>query len=495
MQRATRFSADDRVAGYRLIKHLGSGGAAEVWAAQPCNGLPRAFALKLLTPTEDQRELAAFLDEARTVALLHHPAVVPVVDVGVAESGPYLVMELVRGPTLAMVLRHQAELGVGLPPSALCVIGERVASVLDHAWNSVGPNDRPLCLVHRDISPQNLLFDAWGGVYVTDFGAARSSHQLHRSVVGSVVGKPSYMAPEQAEGGPVDVCTDVHALGVVLYECATARRLFDPHDPRGLLRVLREHRPPPLSSLFPGYPHRLSDAISRCLEKSPADRWQSAAALAQEFRVVAHDLGGLEHARGQLRAQVNATFAPESFEIHLEPPPAVVEPPLRPASVPPPDRPSTRLRPRAWVALTVGVAVAAIASLRATLAADEPLAHAPVASAVVGVVARGDAAPTAVESATRTPAASALATPPGSRAGPSAAASVRPSRRAPPPDPPSEEIPSPLSRRSVFERIQGLGAQDPELARTLFLELNEINANDVEALQALDAKVAKAGLR
>lgn len=502
-QRVTRFSLDDRVDGYRLIKHLGTGGAAEVWAAQPVRGVPRAFALKMLTPTEDRREVEAFFDEARAVAALRHPAIVPVVDVGIAEQGPYLVMELVRGPTLAMVLRHHAELGVGLSPSALCVIGERVASALDHAWNAIGPRGQQLYLVHRDISPQNILFDAWAGVYVTDFGAARFREQLHKSVVGSVVGKPSYMAPEQAVGGPVDDRTDVHALGVVLYECATARRLFDPEDPRGLLTVLREHRPPELSALFRGYPPRLSAAVARCLEKSPVERWSSAAALAQELREIAREFGGLDVARSSLAAHLEEMFPPERFavplELELEPKPSPVAPIVVANARPRGDTSAFPRRVR-W-ALPV---VVAAAGATAVLVSVEPAPANETKSEVPALrveLRAGVGEPGVVLGSTRTavrpepePTHSPVVGGVPKRMVPTAARSTPPASGAPLATPPGSLVPPApdVTRRALGQRIRALASRDAVRARALLLELNEINPDDAGALAVLDAKVTVA---
>jgi hypothetical protein len=191
-------------------------------------------------------------------------------------------------------------------------IGLAVATGLDYA-HGLERDGQPLQLVHRDVSPQNILIDERGRALLTDFGIARSSGQLHTTVVGGVLGKPAYMAPEQVLADEVDARTDLFALGVVLYEAACTRRLFARPTRAASLSAVVRYAPIGLNRLDPTVPAALSAIIMRLIEKSPARRFQTAAELALALHPVAEELAKPERAATSLQRAISGEFPEGAF--------------------------------------------------------------------------------------------------------------------------------------------------------------------------------------
>ncbi|WP_439623639.1 protein kinase domain-containing protein [Gemmata sp.] len=258
---------------YVVVRELGSGGMGRVLEAHD-PALGRRVAVKEIRP-----ELAAdpgardrFLREARAAAAVRHDHIVPVYHVGERDGAPFLVMPLLAGESLAARLDRGP-----LPPGDVARVGREAASGLAAA-HAAG-------LVHRDVKPANLwLEDPDGRVLILDFGLARATDggdALTRP--GSVLGTPGYLAPEQANGLPVDGRADLFSLGATLYHAATGVRPFRGPTLTATLRAVGEHHPPPPREVNPAVPAALSDLIVRLLAKSPADRPASAAAVAAEL--------------------------------------------------------------------------------------------------------------------------------------------------------------------------------------------------------------------
>jgi serine/threonine-protein kinase len=273
---------------------------------------------------------ARFLREGEIAERLHHPNVVAVLDVGTSEGRPYLAMEYVGGGTLA------DELGRNGPASVdrtLEVAGQ-VCAALAYAHQAG--------VVHRDVTPRNLLLTSDGTVKVADFGIARLRDATQLTVTGSVLGTVRYLAPEQAAGRSATPATDLYALGVVLYELLTGRTPYEADSPAALVLLQQTESPTPLSQLRPDVPAPVAAAITSCLARDPAGRPASAAALAWQL--------GLGEP-GSTRV-VSPPQAGEATE------PLWVRPP-RPASSPRP-----RGAPRHWrrtaVLATAGLAAAGL---------------------------------------------------------------------------------------------------------------------------------------
>ena len=263
------------VPGYEILGELGRGGMGVVYRARHLK-LDRVVALKMVLSAEhaDPRELARFLDEAKAVAAIRHPNVVEVFDSGEADGRPFMAMECLDGGSLVGRLRA----GGALPARAAAEL------VLKLARGVQAAHDRGI--VHRDLKPHNVLLDTSGEPKVTDFGLAKRGDGAHLTTTGAVMGTPAYMAPEQARGDTkaVGPAADVYALGVILYECLSGTVPFAGADAWSVIRQVIADEPEPVARRCPGAPRELDLICRKCLEKAPADRYASAADLADDLQ-------------------------------------------------------------------------------------------------------------------------------------------------------------------------------------------------------------------
>jgi serine/threonine-protein kinase len=253
---------------YRLDSRIAFGGVGEVWRGTDLV-LGREVAVKLLRSgyAEHPETLTRFRDEARHAGSLMHPAVAQVYDYGEGDP-PYLVMELVDGPSLAELLRGQPRLS---PVRTLDVVAQAAAGLA--AAHATG-------LVHRDIKPANLLIGPGGIVKITDFGIAHAAGSAPLTVTGALVGTPAYLAPERAEGAPATPASDLYSLGVVAYECLSGRQPFHGTP----LEMAVAHRLRPLPPLPAGLPAGVAALVADLTAKDAAARPASAEAVAERAR-------------------------------------------------------------------------------------------------------------------------------------------------------------------------------------------------------------------
>ncbi len=279
-----------RVGRYIMYEALASGGMASVHFGRMVGpgGFSRAVAVKRLLPhlARDPEFVAMFLDEARLAARIQHPNVVSTLDV-VAEDGEvFLVMDYVRGDSLAGLLRAATMRG---EPAPIPIIGAAVAGMLHglHAAHEAREDSgRPLEIVHRDVSPQNVLVGDDGVPRLVDFGIAKAAWRRQQTQSGNVKGKLSYLSPEQVRRERVDRRTDLYATGVVLWESLTGQRLFGGDDPGSVLQQILERTVEPPSTHRPEVSAALDALVLRALARSPADRFATAAELAGEVERV-----------------------------------------------------------------------------------------------------------------------------------------------------------------------------------------------------------------
>ncbi len=279
------FTRPSHVVGrYALYGRLAAGGMATVHLGRLMehDGSARTVAVKRLHPQfcKDPEFVAMFIDEARLAARIKHPNVVETLDILTMGQELLLVMEYIRGECFSKLLR--AARRKNLEPS-IGVVG-RIASGLLHGLHAAhearDDNGEPLNVVHRDISPQNVMIDVQGGVKVLDFGVAKASARIQITRDGQMKGKLSYMSPEQLQGLPVDRRADVFACGVVLWEALTRRRLFVGEDASEVLRkILRDEVPAP-SQWEAGLSPEIDRVVARALCKDPERRYQTALELA-----------------------------------------------------------------------------------------------------------------------------------------------------------------------------------------------------------------------
>jgi serine/threonine-protein kinase len=314
------------VARYQLLELVGRGGMAEVWKARVDgpHGFQRQLALKrpLGELTTDASVLAMFAKEARILSRLHHPNVVGVFDFGEADGRPYLVMELVEGWTLSKILRtHSRRV---MPGGFAALVARELARALAYVHTATGEDGHPLLLVHRDLSPANVMVGFDGSVRLLDFGIAKVLEAAldERTRTGVLKGKAPYMSPEQAAGAPLDARSDQFSLGIVLYEMLTGKRPFGGEGDAVVLKRVQEASFDPPSLLEPDIPKKLEEICLRLLAKDPAARYADAEWVAAQLDLVVAELGWgprqLSELMATLRGEEDRTPAPRARTGRLE---------------------------------------------------------------------------------------------------------------------------------------------------------------------------------
>jgi serine/threonine-protein kinase len=275
-------------------------------------GFQRLFAIKRLHPhlAKEAEFVDMFLDEARLAARIHHPNVVPILEVGNNADGYYLVMEYIEGDTAARLLARSSQAGTRIPAGAAVRIALDTLFGLHAAHDLTDDEGRPLHIVHRDVSPQNILVGIDGVSRITDFGVAHAASRLSSTRTGQLKGKLAYMAPEQARGAIVDRRSDVFAMGVVLWEMLAGKRLFKAsNDAETLQRILFAPLPT-IRSAGVDVPVPLETVAMRALSREPEQRYASAADFADELERVARSLEMLATTR-EIASYVDGTIGAE----------------------------------------------------------------------------------------------------------------------------------------------------------------------------------------
>jgi len=257
---------------YQVIEELGRGGMGRVYKAFDTK-IKEKVALKLIRPdvASDPDTIERFHNEIRLARRISHRNVCRMFDIGEAEGARFITMEYVHGEDLKSMIRMSGSLSLGM----LLSIGKQVCDGLSEAHG--------LGVVHRDLKPQNIMIDKNGNAKIMDFGIARSVREKGITGPSVMVGTPEYMSPEQAEAGNVDHRSDIYSLGVILYEMATSRVPFEGGTALSIAMKHKGERPRDPRQLNPGVTADLSGVILKCLEKEPADRYQSAAALGADL--------------------------------------------------------------------------------------------------------------------------------------------------------------------------------------------------------------------
>ncbi len=263
-----------RIGGYEILDEIGRGGMATVFRAQQVS-MNRIVAIKVLPRQflNDDTYLQRFNREVRIISRLEHRNIVPVHDYGEHNGQPYIVMRYMSGGSVDDLLAHGP-----LPFKQIASIVSQIAPALDYAHSKH--------VLHRDIKPSNVLMDDGGGAYLTDFGIARimSENTNIGITTQGVVGTPSYMSPEQAQGQEIDGRSDIYALGVMLFEMATGRRPFESDTPYSIAVMQVTQPPPPPRSLNPEIPPALEQVIYRALSKRREERYPNAVSLAEAIQ-------------------------------------------------------------------------------------------------------------------------------------------------------------------------------------------------------------------
>jgi serine/threonine-protein kinase len=283
---------------YQVVKHLASGGMADVLLGRSdgIEGFERHVVLKRIRAehARDKRFISMFIDEARLAAGLHHQHIVQVFDIGEADGEYFFAMEYIHGEDLRKLLSATLKARSFVPLGLVCSIVSAAASGLHYAHERRDNKGKALNIVHRDVSPSNILIGYDGAVKVVDFGIAKATLRQAETVVGGLKGKCSYMSPEQCKGERIDRRSDVYGLGVLLYELATTSRLFKGDNEYLVMDAIVNGKLTLPQVRRPDLPNELSQIIMRALSVEPERRFQSADELrvALDHFVTNYELNG-----------------------------------------------------------------------------------------------------------------------------------------------------------------------------------------------------------
>ncbi|WP_224247527.1 serine/threonine protein kinase [Hyalangium gracile] len=308
---------------YELLRKIASGGMGQVFLARERGAVERLVVLKLILPhlAEDEEFLSMFLEEARLVARLQHPNLVTILELAEVEGRHCLAMEYVQGDDVRRLDKQARLKGRLLPPGLVLRIISEAASGLDYAHKARDAQGQPLRLVHRDVSPQNILVGFDGAVKIIDFGVAKAAGSGHQTATGVLKGKYPYMSPEQASGQAVDGRSDQFALGVVLWELLTGRRLFKGETDLMTLRLVKDCQVPPPSQLNTRLPAGLDEVVLRALAPTPEKRYPDCGALRlalEDYIIQVRMAASTAHLSAYLRELYAERIAAESDPSKLD---------------------------------------------------------------------------------------------------------------------------------------------------------------------------------
>lgn len=349
---------------YQLVKKLATGGMAEVWLAKQTGieGFNRHVVVKRILPhlAEDPEFVQMFLNEAKIASRFNHPNIAQIYDLGEKDGQYFIAMEFIHGEDLGRVMRRAWSTGQWVARHIALRIVADSCQGLYYAHTRNDEMGRPLRVVHRDISPQNILISFDGAVKVVDFGIAKASDQVSMTKSGAIKGKFAYMAPEQAAGKPLDARSDVFALGLVLYELVTGVRPLKRDSELATLQAALECKIDPPSAVAE-VPAELDEIVMRALAKAPDDRYTDArefqrsleqfllhskelstsAEVSELMAALFADRLGEEARLGAPNPSTESSTSNPIPPSYSAAPESVTQPPPRPASRPPPPPPSS----------------------------------------------------------------------------------------------------------------------------------------------------------
>jgi serine/threonine-protein kinase len=383
-----------RLGRYEVLTRLASGGMAAVYVARALGvaGFERLFAVKVLHPhlAHEQEFITMFLDEARLAARIRHPNVVPTTDISdTQDAGYYLVMDYIEGDHLGALLQRAYKLGARLPfPISLRIMVDALEG-LAAAHALTDESGRRINLVHRDVSPHNVMVSTDGIARITDFGVAKAEVRLSTTRQGQFKGKLAYMAPEHASTGEADQRSDLFSIAIILWECLTGTRLFRAENQAATLNKICIEPIPMPSSVDPAL-EPFDTVLARGLARDLDERYQTAEEFAEAIEERADALGGLANQRAvaklvreyagekierdrELIRQAIAEIGSSSMEPDTAPPPpgggaaqygqALPSPGAPPIAMPEPVLSIDEARPRKWPLWLIGVLVLVAAGL------------------------------------------------------------------------------------------------------------------------------------
>jgi len=320
---------------YTLIKKIGKGGMAEIFLATPIRSPQFLVVIKKINPelVEDKHYITMFLDEARLMSCLMHPNIIQILDVGEVEGEYYICMEYVHGKDLLTIIEHCAGAGIRIPEDIALHIMLELLEGLDYIHNVKGPDNQELKVIHRDLSPSNIMISLDGEVKIGDFGIAKAALQKNVTRAGYIKGKVGYMSPEQVEGKRLDHRTDVFVAGLVLYEIFTQKMYYNIDNEFEALKAMREAKLKSREELLQYMSPGLIDILYKALKKNPDERFQSAVEFASalmqymienrlstDAKILAAFMHSLFPTDETLLAQIHNVSTKSSAFIHSPPP-------------------------------------------------------------------------------------------------------------------------------------------------------------------------------
>jgi serine/threonine protein kinase len=292
----TTGSGYEEFGNYYLLEKIAVGGMAELFKAKQrgVHNFQKIVAIKRILPhlSDNDEFVTMFIDEAKLAAQLTHPNIVQIFDLGKASGAYYIAMEYVDGRDLRSLLRRVREYQLPFPEQVAAYVAAKVAQALDYAHRKRGMNDKELKLVHRDISPQNILLSSEGAVKLVDFGIAKAATKSTQTMAGALKGKLLYMSPEQALGQPLDARSDIYSLGLVLFELLTGERCFQADSELGVLEKVRLGRVADVKAFNPLISDEMVTILHKALTKSVEQRYASARLMDRDLRELLARQGG-----------------------------------------------------------------------------------------------------------------------------------------------------------------------------------------------------------
>ena len=303
-----------RLGSFEILRKLARGGMAEIFLARTSgpSGFEKLVVLKkiLARYASRPRYVQLFLDEAKLAASLDHPNIAQVYDIGIVDGAYFFTMEYLHGQDVRSILHRSWRIGERLPIEHAMQIARHVASALHFAHEKPRSDGTLLGLVHRDVSPSNIIVTYDGATKLLDFGVAKTVASTVKTRTGTLKGKIAYMSPEQARGAPIDRRSDIFSLGIVLWEMVTTQRLYRGENDLATLQLIINQPPRPPSEIRPECPPELERIVLRALAQSPDERYATAEQLVVELDELARELK-LKQSSNALAGALAHLFGPE----------------------------------------------------------------------------------------------------------------------------------------------------------------------------------------
>ncbi|HEX3067712.1 MAG TPA: TonB family protein [Thermoanaerobaculia bacterium] len=365
---------------YVLLEKIATGGMAEVWKARMrgVEGFQKIVAIKKILPhlSDNQDFIEMFVDEAKLAAQLNHNNIIHIYDLGKIQSSYYIAMEYIDGYDLKNILKKAQERDQPLSVEIALFIASKVAAALDYAHRKRDFEDKEMGLVHRDVSPQNVLISEEGDIKLCDFGIAKAASKASHTQAGALKGKLQYMSPEQAWGRNIDRRSDIFALATVLFEMLTARKLFSGDNELSILEQVREARVTKPSELNDEVTPQIDAIVLKALQKDPANRYQTAGEMQRDLDAVLYSFRPTPTS-ADLAIYMHRLASSTVVEQHHQEPMPVHEP--APAA--------NELRPIKPVAVAASAPAVMPAAIPATTTAAKKPPIVPIAIAAAVVIA------------------------------------------------------------------------------------------------------------